>query len=56
MAQVVRGSAWPSGEVEQAEKQARVWADGLVELHERIGGRFSGWSRAAGRWPTFEGC
>jgi len=40
MAQAVRRSAWPSGEVEQAEKQARVWADGLVELHQRIGGRF----------------
>jgi hypothetical protein len=40
MAQAVRHSAWPSGEIEQAEKQARVWADGLVELHERIGRRF----------------
>jgi SRSO17 transposase len=40
MAQAVRRSAWPSGEVEQAEKQARVWADRLVELHQRIGGRF----------------
>src|SRR5215216_4747694 len=40
MAQAARRSAWPSGEVEEAEKQARVWADGLVELHERIGGRF----------------
>ena len=40
MAQAARRSAWPSGEVEQAEKQARVWADGLVELHQRIGGRF----------------
>ena len=40
MAQAARRSAWPSGEVEQAEKQAWVWADGLVELHERIGGRF----------------
>ena len=40
MAQAVRRSAWPSGEVEQAEKQARVWADGLVGLHQRIGGRF----------------
>jgi hypothetical protein len=40
MAQTARGSAGPSGEVEQDEKQARVWADGLVELHQRIGGRF----------------
>lgn len=40
MAQAARRSAWPSGEVEQVEKQARVWADGLVELHQRIGGRF----------------
>jgi SRSO17 transposase len=40
MAQAARRSVWPSGEVEQAEKQARVWADGLVELHQRIGGRF----------------
>jgi SRSO17 transposase len=40
MAQAARRSAWPSNQVEQAEKQARVWADGLVELHERIGGRF----------------
>jgi SRSO17 transposase len=40
MAQAARRLAWPSGEVEQAEKQARVWADGLVELHQRIGGRF----------------
>jgi hypothetical protein len=40
MAQAARRSAWPSSEVEQAEKQVRVWADGLVELHGRIGGRF----------------
>ena len=40
MAQAVRRSAWPSSEVERAEKQAWVWADGLVELHQRIGGRF----------------
>jgi SRSO17 transposase len=33
-------SAMSSNQVEQAEKQARVWADGLVELHERIGPRF----------------
>jgi hypothetical protein len=40
MAQAARRLAWPIGEVEQAEKQARVWADGLVELHQRIDGRF----------------
>jgi hypothetical protein len=40
MAQAARCSAWPSSQVEQAEKQARVWADGLVELHERTDGRF----------------
>jgi hypothetical protein len=40
VAQAARRSAWPSSQVEQAEKQARVWADGLVELHERTGGRF----------------
>jgi hypothetical protein len=56
MAQALRRSAWPSGEVEQAHKQARVWADGLAELHERIGGRLGEWSRAVARWPTCEGC
>jgi hypothetical protein len=40
MAQAARRLAWPSSEVEQAQKQARIWAHGLVELHERIGGRF----------------
>jgi SRSO17 transposase len=40
MARAARRSAWPSSQVVQAEKQARVWADGLIELHERIGGRF----------------
>src|SRR4029453_17521065 len=40
MAQAARRLAWLGSEVQQAEKQARVWADGLVELHERIGGRF----------------
>jgi SRSO17 transposase len=40
MVQAVRRSAWPGNQVEQAEQQARVWAGGLVELHERIGGRF----------------
>jgi hypothetical protein len=40
MVQAARRLAWRSIEVEQAEKQARVWADRLVELHERLGGRF----------------
>jgi hypothetical protein len=40
MARAARRSAWPSSQVVQAEKQARVWADGLIELHQRIGGRF----------------
>jgi SRSO17 transposase len=30
----------PSTHIRQAEKQAQVWADGLVELHERIAERF----------------
>jgi hypothetical protein len=40
MVQAVRRLAWLSSEVEQAEKPAPVWADRLVELQERIGGRF----------------
>jgi hypothetical protein len=40
MAQPARRLAWLGSEVQQAEKQARVWADGLVVLHKRIGGRF----------------
>jgi SRSO17 transposase len=40
VAQTAQRSAVPSAPVRQAEKQARVWADGLVELHERIGPRF----------------
>jgi SRSO17 transposase len=32
--------AMPSAQVRQAARQARVWADGLVELHERISPRF----------------
>src|SRR5918994_1737210 len=31
MAQAARPSAWPSGEVQQAHKQAWVWADWLAE-------------------------
>jgi SRSO17 transposase len=40
MAQTARRSAMPNAQVKQAKKQARVWADGLVELHQRIGPRF----------------
>jgi SRSO17 transposase len=40
MGQAARRSAWPRSEVQQAEKQTRLWANGLVVLHERIGGRF----------------
>ena len=40
MAQSVRRSAMPKEQVRQAAKQAQVWADGLVELHQRIGPRF----------------
>ena len=47
MAQAARRSAWPSSQVQQAENQARVWADGLVVLHERIGGRFRAGGAAA---------
>jgi SRSO17 transposase len=40
MAHKGQRSTMPSVQVKQAEKQARVWADGLGELHERIGPRF----------------
>jgi DDE superfamily endonuclease len=40
MAHKGQRSMMPSVQVKQAEKQARVWADGLGELHERIGPRF----------------
>src|SRR5687767_2005319 len=40
MARTAQRSALPSAQVRQAEKHAQVWADGLVELHERIGSRF----------------
>jgi hypothetical protein len=56
MAQAVRRSAWPSSEVEQAEKQVRVWADGLVELHERIGGRFGRVEPRRRALAYLEGC
>jgi SRSO17 transposase len=40
MARGAQRSAMPSAQVRQAAKQARVWADGLVELHEWLGPRF----------------
>jgi SRSO17 transposase len=40
MAQVARRSAMSSSQIRQVAKQAQVWADGLVELHERIRPRF----------------
>jgi SRSO17 transposase len=40
MARTAQRSVRSSATVRQAEKQAGVWADGLVELHERIGPRF----------------
>jgi SRSO17 transposase len=40
MAQMGQRSGVLNAQVGQAEKQARVWADGLVELHERISPRF----------------
>jgi SRSO17 transposase len=40
MAQGARRSAMSSSQIRQVAKQAQVWADGLVELHERIRPRF----------------
>ena len=40
MAPTARRSAMSSAQVRQVAKQAQVWADGLVELHQRIGPRF----------------
>jgi SRSO17 transposase len=40
MARRTQRSAMSSEQVRRSEKQARVWADGLVQLHERIGPRF----------------
>jgi len=40
MAQAVQRSAMPSEQVRRSQKQARVWADGLVELHQRLSPRF----------------
>src|SRR5215213_2761506 len=40
MAQAAQNSAMPHMQVRQVVKQAQVWANGLVELHERISPRF----------------
>jgi SRSO17 transposase len=40
MAQAAQRSAMSNAQVRQVAKQAQVWADGLVELHQRIGPRF----------------
>jgi hypothetical protein len=56
MAQGAQRSAMPSAQVKQTAKQARVWADGLVELHERTGRGSAGWNRAAGRWAISRAC
>ncbi len=40
MTQAAQRSAMSSAQVRQVAKQAQVWADGLVELHQRIGRRF----------------
>jgi len=40
MAQAARRLAMPDVQVRQTEKQAQVWADGLVELHQRLSPRF----------------
>jgi SRSO17 transposase len=40
MAQAAQRSAMSSVQVRQVAKQAQVWADGLVELHQRISPRF----------------
>jgi hypothetical protein len=56
MGQAVRRSAWPSSEVQQAENQARVWADGLVVLHERIGGWFGRVEPRRRALATCKGC
>jgi SRSO17 transposase len=40
MAQAAQRSAMPDVQVRQTEKQARVWAGWLVELHHRISPRF----------------
>ena len=56
MAQAVRRSAWPSGEVEQAESRPGYGQMGWSSCTSASVGGSVGWSRAAGRWPTFEGC
>lgn len=40
MAQAAQRSAMSSAQTRQVAKQAQVWADGLVEPHQRIGPRF----------------
>jgi hypothetical protein len=55
MVQSVRRFVWLSSKVEQAEKQAPVWAGRLGKLQERIGGRFGRVEprcRRAGYHPT----
>lgn len=56
MAQAVRRSAWPSGEVEQAEKQAGYGQTGWSSCTSASVDGSGGWSRAVARWPTCEGC
>jgi hypothetical protein len=53
MTQGARRSAMSSSQIRQVAKQAQVWADWLVELHERIRPRFGASSRArAGGRPA----
>jgi hypothetical protein len=59
MAQAARRLAMPDVQVRQTEKQARVWADGLVELHHRISprfGRIEPRRRALGYLGYLQGC
>jgi hypothetical protein len=51
MGQAARRLAWSSREVEQAEKQARVWADGLSSCTSASVGCLGEWSRAVACWP-----
>jgi hypothetical protein len=56
MGQTARRLAWSSREVEQAEKQARVWADGLSSCTSASVGGSGEWSRAIACWPTCRAC
>jgi hypothetical protein len=56
MVQAARRSAWPSSEVEQAEKQAWVWRTGWSSYTRASVGGSGGWSRAIVRWPTCRDC